>query len=441
MAIDKLAHDDFDRARWKAFWRKVTTLLTGKKNELLPFDEVRGRIPMKGQHYIGLQQVPIDKIIGSLGRYRDFDRAFLPVQIRTRDRWINIDKAHYHQVNLPAVDLFKMGEIYFVKDGNHRVSVARERGQEFIDAYVIEIETPVTLTAETVVDDLALKQEYALFVEQTELPSLRPEAVLETNVPGLYNRLLEHIDTHRWYLGEQRETEVPYPEAVASWYDRVYQPVITTLRENNVLKAFSGVPETELYLWVMDYQWYLREVYRDEQVNEVAKEEVSRQLVKSYPLPAVKKLLKVMRNAGWFDELVLEQEWIAFEARTHLSEIRPGACVRTSIPGQYKIFLEHIDVHRYYLGEQRNEEVPYSEAVISWYDHVYLPLAGFIQEHAILESFPGRTEADLYLWIIRHQNYLRNVYGDEVAVEKAAEQFVSDYGSSTMEKKKRPRKE
>jgi hypothetical protein len=441
MAIDKMAHEDFDRARWKAFWRKVTTILTGKSNELLPFDEVRGRIPMKGQHYIGLKQVPIDKIIGSLGRYRDFDRAFLPVQARTRDRWINIDKAHHHQVNLPAVDLFKMGEIYFVKDGNHRVSVARERGQEFIDAYVIEIETPVTLTAETVVDDLALKQEYGLFVEQTGMLSLRPQAVLDTNLPGLYNRLLEHIDTHRWYLGEQRGAEVPYSDAVASWYDRVYVPVISTLRENNVLKAFSGVPETELYLWVMDYQWYLREVYQEEPADKLAKEEVSRQLVKNYPLPAVKKLLKVMRNAGWFDELVLEQEWIAFEARTRLSEIRPGACVQTSIPGQYKTFLEHIDVHRYYLGEQRNAEVSYSEAVVSWYDHVYLPLAGFIQEHGILEFFPERTEADLYLWIIRHQNYLRVAYGDEVPVEQAAEQFVFDYGAPSTEKKKRPHTE
>ncbi|MFO7625474.1 MAG: hypothetical protein R6V73_14100 [Anaerolineales bacterium] len=436
MAIDKLAHDDFDRARWKAFWRKVTTLLTGKSNELLPFDEVRGRLPLKGQHYLGMRQVSIDKIIGSLGRYRDFDRAFLPVQTRTRDRWINIDKAHHHQVNLPAVDLIKMGDIYFVKDGNHRVSVARERGQEFIDAYVVEIETPVTLTAETVVDDLALKQEYAMFVEQTGLLSLRPEAVLDTNLPGLYQRLLEHIDTHRWYLGEQRGTDVPYPEAVASWYDRVYQPVISTLRENNVLKTFSGIPETDLYLWVMDYQWYLREVYQDEPADQLAKAEGSRQLVKNYPLPAVKKLLKVMRNAGWFDELVLEQEWIAFEARTHLSEIRPGACVRTSIPGQYKIFLEHIDVHRYYLGEQRSAEVAYSEAVISWYDHVYLPLAGFIQEHGILESFSGRTEADLYLWIIRHQNYLRGVYGDDVPVEQAAEYLVSDFGSGSTEKKK-----
>ena len=441
MAIEKLAHDDFDRARWKAFWRKVTTLLTGKSNELLPFDEVRGRLPMKGQHYLGMQEVPIDKIIGSMGRYRDFDRAFLPVQTRTRDRWINIDKAHLDQVNLPAVDLIKMGEIYFVKDGNHRVSVARERGQEFIDAHVIEIEIPVTLTAETVVDDLALKQEYALFIEQTGLHTLHPQAVLETNIPGLYTRLLEHIDTHRWYLGEQRGSEVPYPDAVASWYEKVYLPVIEILRENNVPKSFSGVTETELYLWVMDYQWYLREVYRDEQAEEAAKDEGSRQLVKNYPLPGVKKLLKIMRNAGWFDELVLEQEWIAFEARTRLNEMRPGACVRTSIPGQYKIFLEHIDVHRWYLGEQRNADVLYFEAVISWYDHVYLPLAGFIQEHGILEAFPGRTEADLYLWIIRHQNYLRIAYGDDVPVEQAAERFVFDYGSVRKEKRQKPPEE
>jgi sulfopyruvate decarboxylase TPP-binding subunit len=438
MAIDKMAHEDFDRARWKAFWRKVTTLLTGRSNELLPFDEVRGRLPMKGQHYIGLQQVPIDNIIGSLGRYRDFDRAFLPVQTRTRDRWVNIDKAHYHQLTLPAVDLFKMGEIYFVKDGNHRVSVARERGQEYIDAYVIEIEIPISLTADTVVDDLVAKQEYALFMEQTGLASLRLDATLETNLTGLYKRLLEHIDTHRWYLGEQRGADVPYTEAVTSWYDLVYMPVISTLRQNNVMKSLPGVPEVDLYLWVMDYQWYLREVYQDDQPEEEAKDLVSRQLVRNYPLPELKKLLKVMRNAGWFDELVLEQEWVAFEARTHLSEIRPGACVRTSIPGQYKIFLEHIAVHRWYLGEQREEDVPYAEAVSSWYDHVYLPLAGYIQEHGILAAFPSRTEADLYLWIIRHQNYLRGIFGEKVPVEQAAEKLVSDFGSASTGKKDSP---
>jgi hypothetical protein len=436
MGLDKMAHDDFDRARWKAFWRRVTTLITGKSNQLLPFDDVRGRLPLKGQRYLGLRQVPIDKIVGSQGRYLDFDRAFLPLQARTRDRWISIDKAHYNQVALPAVDLFKMGDIYFVKDGNHRVSVARERGQEFVDAFVIEIDVPVKLTPDTIVDDLILKQEYARFAEQTGLPALRPDAIFETNNTGQYERLLEHIAAHRWYLGEQQGAEVPYDDAVVSWYDTVYLPLVNTLKENSVLKSFRAVTETDLYLLVMDYQWYLREVYREDLPNETAKAQIACHLAENYPQRAVKKLLKTLRKAGWFEELVLEQEWIAFEARTRLSQIRPGGLVRTSIPGQYEVFLEHIDVHRWYLGEQRQSEAPYFDAVASWYDNVYLPLASFIKDQGILEAFPGRSDADLYLWIMRHQYFLKSEYGDDIPFELAAEQFASDYGSGSKEPKK-----
>ena len=121
MSMNELANQDFERAVLRAFWRKIITRLTGEKNDLLPFDEVRARLPIRGQHYIGLRQVPVSKIIGSMGRYQDFDRAFLPIQIRTKDRWVSIDKAHYAQVILPPVDLYKIGDIYFVKDGNHRV--------------------------------------------------------------------------------------------------------------------------------------------------------------------------------------------------------------------------------------------------------------------------------------------------------------------------------
>jgi hypothetical protein len=108
--------------------------LTKGENELLPYDEVRKHLPIRGQHDIGLQQVPISQIVGSLGRYRDFDRAFLPLQKRTKDRWVSIDKAQYEEVGLPPIETYKIGEVYFVKDGNHRVSVARERGQDFVDA-------------------------------------------------------------------------------------------------------------------------------------------------------------------------------------------------------------------------------------------------------------------------------------------------------------------
>ena len=226
MAINQRAIHDFDRAASRAFWRRVVTRLTGENNELLPFDEVREKLTFQGQHYTGLKQVPINQIVGSMGRFNDFDRAFLPSQSRTKGRWISIDKAHYEEIALPPVDLYKIGEIYFVKDGNHRVSVARERGQEFIDAYVTEIDIPVVLTADTTLDELDLKQEQSEFILATGLDRLRPEARIEATVLGVYPKLLEHIQKHRYYLGINNDAEISFEDAVASWYDNVFSPLM-----------------------------------------------------------------------------------------------------------------------------------------------------------------------------------------------------------------------
>jgi hypothetical protein len=138
--VTSLGLDNFDRARRKAVWRDWFSRLTGKDNDLLSFQQTRQDLPLKGQHYLGLQVVALDQILGSESRRHDFDRAFFPRQSRTRDRWLNIDQAYYQQVALPPVELVKLGHIYFVRDGNHRISVARAHGQDFIDAYVTEIE-------------------------------------------------------------------------------------------------------------------------------------------------------------------------------------------------------------------------------------------------------------------------------------------------------------
>ena len=134
--LDNRAYQDFERQYRRSFWRKVTSFLQGESNELLEYDAVRRELPFQSQHDLGVQTIPLDKIVGSVGRYRDFDRAFLPTQRQTKGRWVNISKARYEEVELPAIDVYKVGEVYFVRDGNHRVSVARERNQEFIDAYV-----------------------------------------------------------------------------------------------------------------------------------------------------------------------------------------------------------------------------------------------------------------------------------------------------------------
>lgn len=441
-----MAEMDFERARRKAFWRRVLAWLKGESNDLLPFDEVREKLPIKGQYYAGLKQVPTDQIVGSFGRYRDFDRAFLPTQSRTRGRWQSIDKAHYEDVILPPVDLYKMGDIYFVRDGNHRVSVARERGQEYVDAFVTEIVVPFYLSPDEKMGDISLKKERAIFLEQTGLDKLRPENTIHTQLGGQYSQLFEHIAVHRWYLGEQRQREAAYPEAVISWYDTVYQPLVNALREHGILDLFPELTETDLYLWVIKYQYYLSQIIKDEAadqlpetegVEESAKQEAARQVMEDYPMRQLSKLVLVLRKSDWLKDIILNQERAAFYNQTRLDELIPDAQLETSTPGQYENLLEHIDAHRWYLGEQRGAEIQYAEAVISWYQNVYLPLVMIIRELDIMYDFPDYTETDLYLWIIGHQWYLRESLGADLSVEQVAEQLAEAYSGKKSERSDR----
>ena len=405
MTIDQWANQDFERAVRRGFWRKILTMIKRDSNELLPFDEVREKLKIQGQHYDGLKEVPIDLVVGSVGRYRDFDRIFLPKQRRTKDRWVNINKAHYEQINLPPVELYQIGEIYFVKDGNHRVSVARERGQEFIDAYVTVIDLPIWLSLDTKVDDLDLKEEYANFVLRTGINKLVPGSDLEAYVPGVYGRLLEHIDVHRWYLGENKETEIPYQDAVLSWYQNVYLPVIEFIRQNDLQSEFPNFSLTDLYLWIMEYAGYVQRSYKTEEEDaEDLVEEAAEKLIQDYQIPAVRKVVKKIKKDEKVNQLILLHERNNFLERTRIFEIRPDAQIDLTIPGFFDRLFEHIAVHQWYLGEKKEGEVEYSEAIASWYDNVYLPVIQIIREQEIMKLFPGRTETDLYVWIVNRRS-------------------------------------
>ncbi|MDY6877519.1 MAG: hypothetical protein SWK90_15145 [Chloroflexota bacterium] len=250
---------DFDAARRKAFWNDIVSFLSGRPNRLLSWDEVRDKLGVRGQVYRGMQAVPVDKVIGSVGRYRDFDRAFLPTQDCTAGRWRSIARAHYDDINLPPVKLYKIGDAYFVLDGNHRVSVAREQGIEFVDAEVIEAETRVPVTADLDARDLEIKGEYTYFLERTRLDDLRPDQHIEFTIGGGYERLLEHIAVHRYFMGLEQQRFISEDEAVCDWYDHVYLTLTHIIRDKDILADFHGRTEADLYLWVMDHQHYLRE--------------------------------------------------------------------------------------------------------------------------------------------------------------------------------------
>ncbi len=139
-SIEQMALEDYQNAVRDGQRRRVANWLTRKEDNLLSFDEISQTLRSKARHEVGLQVIRIDQIVGSVGRCRDFDRAFYPRRISQPERWMRIVKAYYEDVDLPPVELYKVGDTYFVIDGNHRISVARTRGQLFIDAYVIEID-------------------------------------------------------------------------------------------------------------------------------------------------------------------------------------------------------------------------------------------------------------------------------------------------------------
>src|SRR5437016_4305680 len=249
---------------WIAILRMLPALVMNRIRRGRFLDVLITHAPPRGIHAQaqrdgGLREVEIDQIVGSVGRYRDFDRAFLPRQVQTQDRWESVDRAYLDHTELPPVDLYKIGETYFVKDGNHRVSVARERGQSFIDAHVIEVTAPAPVDSVKDLLDFIRDQDALSFYEKTRISEMRPDARIELTLPGQYEKLLEHIATHQWYLGIEEKREVSYREAVASWYDRIYLPTVEAIRATGALRDFPHRSEADLYLWITEHHWYLHQ--------------------------------------------------------------------------------------------------------------------------------------------------------------------------------------
>jgi hypothetical protein len=196
--------------------------------------------------------------VGSVGRYKDFTRSFLPRTNAIRSRWQRLDALARGPEGFPPIEVYKIGDVYFVIDGNHRVSVARQLGAKTIEAYVTELPTPVPLDANTQPDDLLIKEGYADFLRQTKLDILRLGSQVILTEPDRYRQLSEHISVHRYFMGIEQDRPITREEAVASWYDNVYMPMVELIRKFDVLSYFPGRTEADLYAWLIKHQEALR---------------------------------------------------------------------------------------------------------------------------------------------------------------------------------------
>jgi len=259
---------EFDKAHFQAFWEEALELLGNKPVGLLNFDEVKQKLHLTDQTYRGLQDIPLDRIVGSVGRNREFTRQFLPKNAGLAERWSNV----YAQINsmagVPPIDVFQVDEVYFVRDGNHRVSIARQMKLDRIEAYVTELRTPVDLAPEMTHREMAAAEAYASFLEETQLDRTRPrQDPIKLSEPHHYHDLREHIRLVQEVVQARRGDEgvrVTYADAACIWYDTVYSPTIGLIRKYNVLDQFPRRTEADLYIWIIGHFLRIWETYGDD---------------------------------------------------------------------------------------------------------------------------------------------------------------------------------
>ncbi len=251
------AGDDFNKAKSRATISGILHALTPERQKLLSLEDVKKLVKPKSETYIGMKAVPVELIVGSEGRYKDFNRAFLPRKEFSRSRWVNVDKAHLQSIVLPPVKLYEIGGTYFVRDGNHRVSVAKIQGVSFIDAEVIRLDTQIKLepgiTPETLKKKVIAYEKDRVFSE-THLDEVIERSSINFTATGRFIEMLRHIQGHKYFLNEEVKEEIPFLDAARSWYKNLYLPITEIVRTEKILSRFPGRTEGDLYLWIVK-QW------------------------------------------------------------------------------------------------------------------------------------------------------------------------------------------
>ncbi|MEA2016261.1 MAG: hypothetical protein U9O59_06115 [Actinomycetota bacterium] len=272
-ANPSISNQEFEGARFKSLLNSLKYILVGRNNELLSFDKVKREFELSSQKYLGAQTVKVDDIVGSLDRYKDFDRYFLPKKEHLQERWARIHGLIASDVILPPVKLYKVGEMYFVLDGNHRVSVSRKQGVKYIDAEVTEFITGTKLTPDMDPNKIFILAGREKFFRVTGLKEKRPDIKVEITAPGQYEFLLSQVNKLMVQLNENRKVDekiATFKDASLIWYENIYIPAIEIIKHYGLCERFPGRTETDLYIWINDHKRYLSLKYGSDVVIKFA---------------------------------------------------------------------------------------------------------------------------------------------------------------------------
>jgi hypothetical protein len=251
----------FGRARRREAYRRLADVVRRRRSRqpLLDLDEVRRRLRVFEQSYIGVRPVPLSKIVGTVSRTSDFDRDFLPRRSEIGERWKRVEQT-YAEGDFPPITVYELDGSYFVLDGHHRVAVARQRGVEYIDAEITRLRSRWHLPEGADIGRVILTEQRELFMDESALSRARPEVGIEFSRPQGYIELLEQIKVHGYNLMMERGEILSPEEIAADWYDRVYQPTVRAIKREGLWDLWPHATKADLFLWVSERR---RELFPD----------------------------------------------------------------------------------------------------------------------------------------------------------------------------------
>jgi hypothetical protein len=270
------AQTDFSRARRRRVLDRLTARLRREPADfhlILPYEEVVKALGYRGERRVGQQAIALDSIVGSVDRTRDFDRRFRPTSRRTRKRWERMATAARRGESFPPIDVYRIGEVHFVKDGHHRVSIARAQGLPDIDAYVTEVLTELGAERAITLRDLPLKSHQRLFFERVPLPA-DARGRIELADEEQFAMLAEQVEAWGFRLIQDLREPLGRGEVAQRWFEDEYVPVVELLTEADLIGKLT---ETEAYMKISGLRYMLLRTHSwDEEVIERIRRELGR---------------------------------------------------------------------------------------------------------------------------------------------------------------------
>lgn len=257
------AESDFLRARRHQVLSSLAGWMrsdTQSVSQSLSFDEVVEALGRRGERSLGVQVIPMDAIVGSVDKVRDFDRRFRPTSGRSRERWERMARKSRTGEAFPPIDVYKLGDLYFVRDGHHRVSVGRALGVDQIEAHVTEIDTIISTEGIGGPRDLDAKNWGLRFLNRVPLAGEHRGAV-NCSDPANYHRLAEMVEAWACRLMHAEGQYIDKPTMARRWFEEEYSPVLQMIDEAGV----RGRDETgadaylrvaaERYRLIREHEW------------------------------------------------------------------------------------------------------------------------------------------------------------------------------------------